>query len=210
MSQETTANVRVEFIIGPNWMHTHGMEEAGFPELEMRGIPSFLAGPAANLLNSVCEYMTREGKRVAAGETMSSHGAAFRFVKPVPLPGEEGHYEAERLQIVDIDRVCECCGDTTSIDIPDAEREDEAHFQTVEVVLTDPDDPDVFGRLAALAGSFGGESLGRHEVILREEVEVEEFGFQLPEAAEAFARASQVDEAVCLARIWVPPDGPAE
>src|SRR3954469_8897153 len=94
--------VQIEHVIGTGWIHTHWNRGEGFPELEIRDVPMFLSKPAADLLNRVCDYMLRTGKRVQAGETMSSTGAVFRFVMPEPIPDNEDHYEGERLQIVDI------------------------------------------------------------------------------------------------------------
>lgn len=39
------------------WVHTHGMDEHGPPELEIWDIPNFLAEDAARLLKHVCKYM---------------------------------------------------------------------------------------------------------------------------------------------------------
>ena len=109
-----TDSIQIDFVTDYGWPHTHGMAEKGLPELEIRGVPSFLAPAAAALLNDVCDYMLRTGKRVKAGETMSSSGAVFRFVAPEPMPGNEEHYEVERLQIVDVAPPCDCCGHSSS------------------------------------------------------------------------------------------------
>jgi hypothetical protein len=32
----------VEWVMGTGWIHTHGMADRGYPEVEVRGIPDFL------------------------------------------------------------------------------------------------------------------------------------------------------------------------
>ena len=48
---------------------------------------------------------------IKPGETMAtSPRTRFRLIKAAPFPGAEDHYTVERLQIVDVEHVCECCG----------------------------------------------------------------------------------------------------
>jgi hypothetical protein len=102
--------IKLHWIISTGWVHTHGMDALGLPELEVRHVPGFLAEPAARLLKEVCLYMRETGKIVRAGETMCvSERTRFQFVAPEPMPGEEDHYATERLQIVDIEPICDCC-----------------------------------------------------------------------------------------------------
>ena len=110
MTPNVKEAVEIDHVIGTGWIHTHWVRDEGFPELEIRDVPMFLSGPAARLLNGVCEYMLRTGRRVEEGETMSSSGAVFRFVRPEPMPGNEDHYEGKRLQIVDLEVPCSFCG----------------------------------------------------------------------------------------------------
>jgi hypothetical protein len=205
MSKVAKDVVRIDHVIGSGWIHTHGMAAEGYPELEIMRIPLFLGKPASVLLYDVCDYMLRTGRRVKAGETMAaSSGAVFRFERPEPMPSCENHYQLERLQIVDLEASCDCCGTVpprglesqpplTADDTGDG---DWAPHHTAEVVLEDPDDPEAGMRVAGLAERHGGESLGRHETVLSEEVEVEEFGFESREAAEAFARACETEAGV--------------
>lgn len=87
------------------------MDEHGLPELEIRDIPNFLAEDAARLLKHVCKYMQDWEQPVRVGETMAtSDRTRFRFVQPVPIPGHEDHYEAQRWQIVDVECACGNCG----------------------------------------------------------------------------------------------------
>jgi len=95
------------------WMHTHGMDQHGLPELEVRGVPGFLAESAASLLRNACDYMLTSGREVHLGEVMAtSERTRFRFVKSQPIPGEEEHYAVERWQIVEVDVPCEEYGCT--------------------------------------------------------------------------------------------------
>jgi hypothetical protein len=104
-------DIQIEYILGSGWVHTHGMDAAGMPELEVRHVPAFLAEAAADLLNRVCDYMLRTGKRIRHGETMqTSPRTHVRFVCPEPMPENEDHYAVERLQVLDIEPDCSCCG----------------------------------------------------------------------------------------------------
>ena len=106
--------MKMHHVIGTGWVHTHGMDKLGLPELEVRDVPDFLAEDAARLLRHICNYMQTGGKLVQLGEVMeTSPRTRFRFVKPEPMSGNEDHYLVERLQIVGVGAVCECCGLTS-------------------------------------------------------------------------------------------------
>lgn len=93
------------------WVHTHGMDRLGLPDLEMRNVPGFLAESAAKILREVCNYMADSGKKVSVGEAMAtSERTVFRFVTAEPIPGQENHYETERWQIIEVECQCEECG----------------------------------------------------------------------------------------------------
>jgi hypothetical protein len=101
----------MHWVIGTGWIHTHGMAVRGYPEIEVRGVPDFLAESAAALIRHVCDYMLDEGVRIKPGETMeTSPRTRFRLINADPLLGHEDHYTDERLQIVDVEHLCECCG----------------------------------------------------------------------------------------------------
>ena len=90
------------------WVHTHGMDQFGLPELEIRNVPAFLAGNAAAILRTVCDYMIDSGKKVALAETMAiSDQSVVEFQKAEPMVGQENHYDTERWQIVEAE--CRCC-----------------------------------------------------------------------------------------------------
>src|SRR5271165_3328743 len=47
----------IDWVIGTGWIHTHGMAERGYPEVEVRGVPDFLGESATALVRTVCNYM---------------------------------------------------------------------------------------------------------------------------------------------------------
>jgi hypothetical protein len=109
--------IQIHHVIGGSdtkgWVHTHGMDRLGLPELEMREVPGFLVETAASILREACGYMIDSGKKVSLGETMAiSDRAVFRFVMAEAIPGQEYHYETERWQIVEVECRCEECGKT--------------------------------------------------------------------------------------------------
>src|SRR5438552_1354406 len=103
--------VVMHHVLGQGWVHTHGMDRHGLPELEVRGVPGFLAAAAADLLRHACDYMLASGKVMKAGEIVEvSPGTYYRLARPDPTPGDEGHYEVERLRLEDVQATCSCCG----------------------------------------------------------------------------------------------------
>src|SRR5262249_22304849 len=98
--KQAKSKIQFHFILEKGWLHTHGMDRHGLPELEVRNVPGFLAGAAAGILDEVCDYMLTSGKTVKAGETMGlGSNVRFRFVRPEPPPGDEDHYKVERLRL---------------------------------------------------------------------------------------------------------------
>lgn len=104
--------VQMHWVTDQGWIHTHGMDAIGRPELEIRDCPSYLGEAAARILREVCDYMLNTGRVVKAGENMGvSPKTVFHFVQPEPIPGSEDHYEVERLLIVDTGgHCCDVCG----------------------------------------------------------------------------------------------------
>jgi hypothetical protein len=99
----------IHSVIGRGWIHTHGMAEHGYPEVEVRDVPNFLAESAVELVRHVCDYMLDSGVRIEPGETMAlSPRTRFRLVAAEPSPGEEGHYDVECLRIEGMDQECDC------------------------------------------------------------------------------------------------------
>lgn len=111
MSENVSDNIAIEWVIDNGWIHTHGLSELGYPELEVRDAPSYLAEPAADLLRQIFEYMIDSKTRIKPGETMAtSPRTRFRLVQAVPIEGDEDHYLVERLTVAEHGAVCECCG----------------------------------------------------------------------------------------------------
>jgi hypothetical protein len=100
---------------GRGWLHTHGMDRRGLPELEVRDVPSYLAEAAARILRAACRYLRQPGVQVKVGETMAvSPKTAFRLVRGEPIPGCEDHYETERWQVVEPETLhCEESGESS-------------------------------------------------------------------------------------------------
>lgn len=88
------------------WVHTHGLDKFGLPELEIRGLQTFLYGMAGSILNQVGEYMIElkeEGRAINLGESMQlgDKFCIFQFAKLPPIEGHEHHYEVERWCLVE-------------------------------------------------------------------------------------------------------------
>ena len=65
----------------------------GYPKVEVRGVPDFLAESAAALIQRVCNYMLEQAVCIKPGETMAtSPRTRFRLIKAEPFPGAEDHY----------------------------------------------------------------------------------------------------------------------
>jgi hypothetical protein len=111
----TRGRVIFHWVIDWGWVHSHGMESLGFAEVEVRDVPAFLAEATADLLREVCDYMIESGKRIKPGETMAmSQRTRCRFIAAEPMPGDEEHYRAERLTVVEVKSICDCCGPQSS------------------------------------------------------------------------------------------------
>lgn len=95
---------------GGVWVHTHGLVKYGYPELEVWGIPGFMAEDAAVLLNRVGQYMLESKSIIHADENMQLDDRIIRFVED-PLGVAEDHYEVERFRLIDPPGIekCDCC-----------------------------------------------------------------------------------------------------
>ncbi len=97
-------HIQIAMIIaGPTkgWIRTHGMEELGLPELEMKEIPLFLLREAGGILNHIaqCIYEQKDTERpIQLNQNLQFtqegiHPAGVvRFLPATPIPGEEMHY----------------------------------------------------------------------------------------------------------------------
>lgn len=86
------------------WIHTHGMDALGLPELEIKGIPLFMGTAACALLNEFGRYMMENPDRpVLEGQNIQM-GPALFSVKECPrlsIDEGDGHYTVRRLELVD-------------------------------------------------------------------------------------------------------------
>jgi hypothetical protein len=102
--------VTFDFVTEDGWLHSHGMADHGMPELEMRGIPAFLADQAADLLRQACRRMIESGRPGRPGDTLVlSPRVRLRLVEARPEPGDD-HAPVRRLEVVDAGTACGCCG----------------------------------------------------------------------------------------------------
>jgi hypothetical protein len=96
------------------WAHTHGLSAFDEPELEIRGLPCFMAPSAVGLLNTIADYMLNDAtKPIRAGQNMDLGRVVVRFEegKPDESAGyDNNHYETRRLTLVDVESVpCDAC-----------------------------------------------------------------------------------------------------
>jgi hypothetical protein len=100
---------------GRGWLHTHGLAAHRKPELEIRGVPSFLRRAAGGLLNEVAGYLLNDAtKPLVAGDLV--HLDECTTVQVVAGEGDAeagydpAHYEGcVRLTVIDPpDTGCEC------------------------------------------------------------------------------------------------------
>jgi hypothetical protein len=101
------------------WVHTHGLQALGLPELEIRGVaPRFLMPAAAMLLSNIADYMVNGGRRVAVGDAMVLDELTFvRVARAEPIPGEADHYQHERWTVLEVpESCCPLCDDSVEHD----------------------------------------------------------------------------------------------
>lgn len=98
------------YVSGPGWLHSHGMDRHGLPELEARQVPAYLAPTVIDILGAICERMltTRTRPPLNVG-FQAINGMPIQLVKGEPLPGDEDHYVTERWLVQDVEPTCECC-----------------------------------------------------------------------------------------------------
>ena len=108
--QKTSAKFAIHHVIEDGWVHTHGMDELGLPELEIRNVPSLFVDDAIRLTRFVCAYMQEPGVVMQSGEIMStSPNTHFQFKASEPITGEEDHFEVARFELVGLNPACEGC-----------------------------------------------------------------------------------------------------
>jgi hypothetical protein len=107
-------DIRIHWITDDGWLHTHRQSERGYPELEIRDVPGYLAEPTATLLLQVYKYMLESGTRIYPGKSVAtSCRTRFRLITATPVAGDEDHYQVERLRVVKAGAACERCGACT-------------------------------------------------------------------------------------------------
>lgn len=104
--------LRIDLVTGgeqtDGWVHTHGLEAFGLPELEIRGVaPRFLMPGAAMLLSSIADYMLNGGRPIAAGDAMVLDDlTCVQLSEADSIPGLEDHYQAPRWAVVQLPELC--------------------------------------------------------------------------------------------------------
>lgn len=96
------------------WVHTHGLAALGYPELEIRSVPSMFIVPAAMMLNDVADYLVnRSAGPLLAGHEMTLGGMAVHFHASGPDEAAgyaSDHYKVPRLRMEGVDATqCASC-----------------------------------------------------------------------------------------------------
>jgi hypothetical protein len=96
------------------WVHTHGLDKFGKPELEIRGVPTLFLSSACALLNHIADYMLNVSTApVQAGETMQTDRATVLRFHPSKADEandyDANHYLVDVLRVDAIEMPCECC-----------------------------------------------------------------------------------------------------
>jgi uncharacterized protein YegJ (DUF2314 family) len=83
------------------WVHTHGMQKFGMPELEMEGVPKELASPARAMTSLAAQALIklRDQKRDMRPQLVIS-GTPFLLALEVRPRDEEGHFPAGSINLV--------------------------------------------------------------------------------------------------------------
>lgn len=104
-----------------HWLHTHGMDRLGLPELEIRGVPSYFVDPAGEVLQQISKYMQEPGRAIRIGETIQigPHSVA-KFEISEPIKGSENHYEVERWSLAAVGSSGCVCGTSECADLSQA------------------------------------------------------------------------------------------
>ncbi len=82
------------------WVHTHGMQKFGLPELEMEGIPAESAVPARKLMLKIAATLAGEReRRLDFGSPVSVPDLPFVFRVEVRPPDDEDHFPFGSLKV---------------------------------------------------------------------------------------------------------------
>lgn len=100
--------VRIDLVedgeMGDSWVHTHGLDRLGLPELEIRSVaPRFMSSAAATLLGLIADYLIAGTRPVEPGDAIviDDH-TCVRLVPATPVPEHEDHYRSERWTVEDL------------------------------------------------------------------------------------------------------------
>jgi hypothetical protein len=96
------------------WAHTHGMNALGFPELEIRNVPTMFAAAATEILNRIADYMVNDAKvPIVSGASMQIGRMIFvKFSSSFANPKEgydENHYNVPVFLVESMDLMCGSC-----------------------------------------------------------------------------------------------------
>lgn len=96
------SQVRIEVLDegGLLWIHTHGMQKFGRPELEMEGIPAeYAAGARKLILRTATTLAAERESRLDFGSPISLAGLPFVFFAEVRPRDDENHFPFGSLKI---------------------------------------------------------------------------------------------------------------
>lgn len=124
---DIVSSIRIDQITGVDkndhamgWIHTHGMDQLGYPELEIREVPLFMGRAAATIINGAADYMVNYGRVIKLGEKLQLEELCIlEFAKLDPIPGSEHHYEVERWALVTPEFMRHQCSHPNHVDIDD-------------------------------------------------------------------------------------------
>ncbi len=87
------------------WIHTHGLDAHGKPELEMRNIPLFLGAAATGILNDLADHLLNDATTPFLAGDLIAWGRWSIQVREARPDEEAGygaeHYRTTRLMLVD-------------------------------------------------------------------------------------------------------------
>jgi hypothetical protein len=87
------------------WIHTHGLDAHGKPELEIRNVPLFLGGAATRLLNDIADHLLNDAvSPFLPGDLVTGGRTSIQVLEARPDEGggyDEAHYRTPRLVLVD-------------------------------------------------------------------------------------------------------------
>lgn len=98
------------------WVHTHGLDKYGEPELEIRNVPMLFTGFACQILNHIADYMLNHAtKPILPGQKMEINRVTIIVFHETSADDKAGyddnHYKVKRLRVDSIDTTgrCACC-----------------------------------------------------------------------------------------------------